>query len=145
MYYDDGTDVPFEILKGKTLVAICVNREKSGACTLSESDHPSIIFTTSDGESYKLFHKQECCEEVAIDDICGDMNDLLNTPIVVAEEVASEKTDVGYAPNEDPYESRTWTFYRLDTKAGGVTIRWFGASNGYYSERVNLVRMSDAT
>jgi hypothetical protein len=83
---------------------------------------------------WRFYHAQDCCENVSIEDICGDLQDLVGDPILVAEEIsnADRPSDV-----EDLYyESSTWTFYRFATVKGTVTVRWLGTSNGYYSESV---------
>ena len=91
-----------------------------------------IIFTTTDNETYQMFHSQDCCEYVYLEDVCGDISDLLGVPIALAEEVSSPATN---AANDG-----TWTFYKIATIKGSVTLRWLGTSNGYYSEKVDFVK-----
>jgi hypothetical protein len=91
-----------------------------------------MLFYCSDGNIWKMHHEQDCCESVYIEDIEGDLDDLINTEILNAEEVCNSDRD------SEEYESVTWTFYRFATVKGYVTIRWVGYSNGYYSESVDL-------
>jgi len=70
-------------------------------------------------------------------DVIGNLEDLIGTPIVMAEEVSSEENPVGVEIPEYQ-DSFTWTFYKLATIKGYVTIRWYGESNGYYSEEVSF-------
>lgn len=96
-----------------------------------------IIFITDKNRIFKLHHYQDCCESVTVEDICGDINDLIGSPILVAEEVNNERDINPEGVTIPEYQdSFTWTFYKLDTSKGGVTIRWYGESNGYYSESV---------
>lgn len=91
-----------------------------------------VVFTSDDGEVYYMYHDQDCCEDVELEDVCGEVSDLLNTPITNAwENTNSDGTEYG---------SYTYTFYVLGTKNGSVTIRWCGSSNGYYSESVSIKR-----
>lgn len=114
-----------EELKGKTISEII------------REDDLALIFKVSDDEIYKMYHEQSCCETVSIEDICGDLDWLVGTPILVAEERSND--DDG-AKNEHD-DSHTWTFYELATIKGSVTIRWYGTSNGYYSESVEFSKM----
>ena len=86
-------------------------------------------------ESFVFFHQQDCCENVSIEDVCGELQDLVGEPLLLAEEVTGE-TPVDF--NEREYESVTWTFYKFATRKGYVDVRWLGESNGYYSEGVSL-------
>ena len=114
-----------EKLLGKTLTSINVDKEQE-----------EIRFTDTDGVNYRMFHIQDCCESVTIDDIEGDINDLIGSPITMAEEMCNTEDKMGKA--DDYVESFTWTFYKLATINGYVTIKWWGESNGYYSEEVGF-------
>lgn len=98
-----------------------------------------IIMQTEDGKQYRFFHSQDCCESVSIEDICGDLNDLVGSPLTTAEETTSNDNPPGVTPEHQ--DSFTWTFYRFATAKGFVTIRWYGESNGYYSESVDFQEM----
>ena len=120
----------FSELVGKTLLSIegGVGDEK-------------ITFRCDDGTTYAMYHDQDCCENVSIEDIDSSLDRLLGSPILVAEESTSDTNPPG-VNREYQDESYTWTFYRLATAKGHVTIRWYGESNGYYSERVEFVSIS---
>ena len=98
---------------------------------IEQSDHELILYL-SRINYVRFYHHQECCEDVYIEDVCGDINDLVGSPLLVAEEV----TDYTGPATED--ESWTWTYYRFATQRGSVSVRWYGSSNGYYSESVDI-------
>lgn len=131
-------------LVGKTIKAISVDKVPGkGRYNSSSSGNDRIVFVTSDGDKYEFYHDQDCCEGVFIEDVEGDWNDLLNTPLLVAEESTNCdncKIDVyGTGPNDYfTDESCTWTFYKFATIKGRVDVRWYGSSNGYYSESVDF-------
>lgn len=98
----------------------------------------SVIIFKNDDEEYRLEHSQDCCESVYIDDLCGDLKDLENVPIFMAEESAED------IPTDSPDYSGDYccgyTFYRFWTSKGPVVIRWQGSSNGYYGIGVECYR-----
>jgi hypothetical protein len=117
--------VPFESLVGQTFKKV---EGKVGGL--------EVVFETVTG-TFVLKHYQNCCEEVYIQDICGDLTDLVDSPILYAEMAVNNPDQI---PDNSPLEEVgchcTWTFYKIGTIKGSVTIRWFGQSNGYYSEEV---------
>ena len=121
--------VNFSELKGKTL------KEIRGL----EAGNDNVRFITEDGDVYRMFHDQECCEDVRIEDVCGDIDDLVGSEILMAEEASNSCGKEGKLSEYD--EFYTWTFYKLATIKGYVTIRWYGTSNGYYSEDVDFVKV----
>ena len=114
--------VDVSILKGKILKDIKIEGTES------------ILFIDKDDIEYEMFHDYDCCENVYIEDICGDINNLIGSKIIMAEEVINRDL----SPLNKFDESYTWTFYKFATVKGYVTIRWYGESNGYYSEEVDF-------
>lgn len=122
--YNHLIDTPltsFEGLQGRIL---------SKVVNLDDELH----FHLTDDHYLRMYHHQDCCETVTIEDIVGDLADLVGTPLLLVEEVS----DYDDTPPYEHYESYTWTYYRFRTIKGSVDIRWYGSSNGYYSESVNI-------
>lgn len=89
-------------LLGKTLRGVAVGED-------------SIIFTVSEEEIYKMYHRQDCCEYVELEDVCGNIRDILGEPLTEAEEVSNE--------GENKAGIFKWTFYKLRTVKGSVVLR----------------------
>lgn len=111
-----------EQLIGKTLIKISDTKEGD----------TEILFVTTEGEVFRMDHEQDCSESVFVLDIVGHLDDLVGSPILYAEETSNPMDP---PPSEG---SGTWTFYHIRTMKGTVTIRWYGESNGYYSESVDF-------
>lgn len=112
-------------IRGKTLTRI------SG---IEEDD---VRFHCSDGEIFRMYHHQDCCESVRIEQIDGEIADLIGVPLVTAEVVFQRLED------DDDEGLTGWTFYKFATIRGYVTIRWSGSSNGYYSIGVDFENEKD--
>lgn len=126
-------NLDFSVLQGQTLVSVEGATAGSG----------QIIFTLADGRRFQLYHEQDCCETVNLEDVCGDIADLIGAPLALAECVsnADPPSDIEAKRYEDCPE---WTFYKLVTNNGAVTLRWYGDSNGYYSTAVTFAELKGA-
>ena len=117
--------VQFSDLVGKTIKSI------DGL----EKGSELIRFTMKDGYVYSAYNSEhgtgnDC--SVDIDDVCGDISDIIGTEIISAYESSNDK------PTD---KAGTWTFYHISTRRGSITIKWYGESNGYYSERAYFERI----
>ena len=55
-------DIGVDVLLGKTLSKVSYN-----GCD-------EILFVVSDDEVYKMYHDQDCCESVVVEDICDNLS-----------------------------------------------------------------------
>jgi hypothetical protein len=113
----------FEDLRGRVL------------CKVEQISDDELRFHLTNEHYVRMYHRQDCCESVTIEDIVGDLDDLVGTPLLVAEERVSRNED---GTEEQYCDSYTWTYYSFRTIKGSVDIRWYGSSNGYYSESVDI-------
>lgn len=94
-----------------------------------------MLFETTEGGRFlfRVYERRIGDFSVTINDIVGDLEDLVGSPLLMAEEVS------GYIGPELSYDaSYTYTFYKFATLKGYVDVRWLGESNGYYSESVDM-------
>lgn len=73
-------------------------------------DDDMISFESIDGRKFTLAHEQDCCEQVVIQEIVGDLTNLIGKPILCVEKV------------ED--ESAVSVRVKFDTNKGTVFISW---------------------
>jgi hypothetical protein len=95
-------------------------------------EHVEII--TEEGISFDLFHDKDCCEDVGVEEIIGgELTELIDETVVEARKESGQ-----LLPPQNEYDaSYTWTFYIIRTNKISLTIRFYGTSNGYYSESVD--------
>lgn len=121
-YFENMKYVQMQTMLGHVFTAVVQDGD-------DDYGNDRIHFICDEGK-FVMYHSQNCCESVGVEDITGDLQDLVGSPILVAEESSSNDPEAS--------ESGTWTFYKLATVKGWVDIRWYGSSNGYYSEGVSL-------
>lgn len=117
--------VNFNVLIGEVLTSITKSKEQ-------------IFIATQSNKMFVMEHQQDCCESVDIHEILGDANDVIGLPIIKAEELESSKHVDAVDESADSF---TWTYYELATEKGRYVVKWFGSSNGYYSETPSLYQI----
>lgn len=133
-YFDEGT----EVISKETLD----KHFKSGFIKVI-GIHPgetTILFYCKDGAVIQMYHEQNCCETVYLESSdCYTNKDDIYTDCDWCE--IEEVTETG--SNELWESTFTWTFYKIKTNKGYDTLRWYGTSNGYYSERVDFLDVTE--
>lgn len=111
-------------IKGQTPVEIDGMKEGSEKVTIR----------TREGGELILVYEHDCCAGCEIVQVDGDPLDLLGGPLVMCEQDGNAADEPGKGSYGSVDESFTWTFVKFATVLGYVTLRWYGSSNGYYSE-----------
>ena len=100
-----------------------------------ETDSEEVIFHLENGDKWKMYHEQDCCEAVWLEDIIGNIDNILNSEILKFDEKCQKKG------GKYSGESVTYTFYTIATIKGYLDLRWNGVSNGYHSESVDFEKL----
>ena len=95
-----------------------------------EKESEFVTIEMESGDRFQFSHDQDCCEHVRLDDFEVDLDSIVGSMVISAEEVINRPDEI---------ESVTWTFYKIETNKGGIWLRWCGESNGYYSESVDII------
>jgi hypothetical protein len=104
-----------------------------------EADISDVVFVNDKGEAYRMYHEQDCCECVIVNEIHAGVE------ITDCEEfIFRSESEWG--------DSATHSFFKLIwhvekpwKRRCEITIHWLGTSNGYYGEGVSLVEMREKT
>ena len=118
----------WDYLLGKTLIEITPYKFEQSYTSWDNDDLIFFELKDSENNTYIIEGDLECCQEFTID-ICGDLQDLLHTPILHVN--ATEETNI------EKLEDFSH-FYHVSTIKGTVTIAARG--NSCYSERLLLYK-----
>ena len=102
---------------------------KGGRITY-DSNHQDLFFLESSKFKVQIYVVEDCCNGSWIEDIEGDVHDIIDEPITMFELVSNREEENDYY--------KTWTFIKIGTKKGSITIRFVGESNGYYTEHASV-------
>lgn len=100
----------------------------------------AVEFYNNNKLMFCLHHEQSCCEIVELIDGFDELHLLQNGPIMQSYATYSHDGELKYTENGNSYDNLTWSFYTFSTFYHSVTLRFYGQSNGCYSETVDLYR-----
>lgn len=75
-------------------------------------DERIVFYPLVGNRNLILHHDQDYYESVYIEDVCGDLDDLVGLPVFMAEEVICESFTPDWAGKVENYDNETftWTF-----------------------------------
>lgn len=106
----------------------------------SSNDDDIILFRTKSGKTFQMYHQQDCCENVHMEDLQGNWADLVGK---VVRDVTVDSGDLGEPPSDSYNDSFTRTHFRFVVDDATVISKWIGTSNGYYSEEVSFKELKN--
>jgi hypothetical protein len=103
-----------------------------GTTILSTTTHynDNLLYIKTDKGTMRFYHDQECCEQVWLEDGLEDLEKMIGEKVLHAEVIEDALDEY-----DDSY---TWTYYKISTLNHDCTLRFYGTSNGYYSEGIDI-------
>ena len=112
---------------GKTLKSVNV---------INDEDNIKIIFEFDTGQKYKMYHEQFCCEDVYIEDITGNMQNLIDRELIMAEQVQEcGENEHGTTQGLHHHQPRRT---RMDTRRNTISRRQAMAERSMDRRNANL-------
>ena len=104
----------------------------------TEDEECVLMLTTESGRTLKFHHYRECCESVEIENTEGNWLRIIGRPIVKTDYILERSDDDNPMVN-----SWTRTTLIFCTDRHTVTTVWFGESNGYYGEEIEITELEN--
>jgi len=128
-----------EIYNGSKFLTEMIGQTFAKVVHVNDGSDDFLRFIKMDGTTYEFYYDHDCCAGCTIEDIVGNLEDLQDSPLLKVEE--SSNCEDPPSSNDGYPDSYTWTYYKFGTIKGYVDVRWYGSSNGYYSESVSLRKL----
>lgn len=122
----------FSDITGHIITGVALGETEDGGTMLTIHTRHAVTRTAHE---WRMYHDQDCCECVDLVDGIDALRGLIGNKVVTAEEVSERGENAEYG---DTY---TWTYYKIATMHGDACLRWYGSSNGYYSESVTFTEV----
>ena len=107
-------------------------------CKVVVSPCKGLVVFEFEMRTLLMLRESECYERVELVDVCGGWADLEGQPLVSAMKRINVVDTCEIEYDYDCYKG--WTFYELASPKGVVSMRWQGASNGYYGVDVHIMQ-----
>lgn len=102
----------------------------------------NISFTDMEGTVYKFNSYHSGFSETFLEDIEGELSDLANSKIIIAEMVKKTENYNSDLKRASPYyDYSQWVFYKFATLKGYVTIKWRCEASANYSSEVIIEKI----
>lgn len=94
----------------------------------------ALLYIKTDKGTMTFYHAQQWSEQVWLEDGLEDLEKMIGEKVLHAEVIKNYDEDA--LDEED--DSYTWIYYKISTLNHDCTLRFYGTSNGYYSEGVDI-------
>lgn len=115
-------------------VNICEYGNTENSTEEDEEDLVDLLVIKTNKGNMFFYYWWDCGNNVHLEDGFEDLRKMIGEQILQAEVVVNRESEPLYEWDE----SYTWTYYKISSLNHDCTLRFYGSSNGCYSESVNI-------